>query len=96
MQAPVLLADCESLSGEMLLAGPGRAANQLQACCYTDVGGAPEAWHRFTMNRRNPELTLIAVGTEICVSVCVSVSVSVCPKVRVGFCHRGALGQCRF
>lgn len=39
MQALVLLA--EGLSGEMLLVGPNRAANQLRACCYTDVGGAP-------------------------------------------------------
>lgn len=33
-------------------------------------------WHRFTINRRNPELILIAVGFEICVCEFVWVSVS--------------------
>lgn len=43
VQALVLVAGCKSLLGEMLLAGPSRAANQLPACCYKDVGGAPAA-----------------------------------------------------
>lgn len=56
--------------------GSQSAASLLLCGC----GWGASTWHRFTMNRRNPELTLIAVGTEISACVCVSL----CPKVRVG------------
>lgn len=41
MRAQVLVAGCNNLSGEVLLAGFSPAANQLPAGCYKDVGGAP-------------------------------------------------------
>lgn len=67
MQELGLLAECRSLSGEMLLPGPSLAANQLPVCCHTGWVGQQQALAQVHHEQENPGFSLIAAGTQVCV-----------------------------